>query len=93
MQGVGRHSKVFVQEAAWFARTIRFGQLNTRFRKRCHIEFAVSAIHTGGVSLSWAGGILVFIWVHNYFHWIAEVLTCLWPLLQSGERAEWYFSD
>lgn len=30
---------------------------------------------------------------HNFFHWTAEVLSRLWTLLHSGERADWYVVD
>ena len=88
-----RHSKSSLQEAAWFARTIRFGKLNPRFWKRValnslHKRFVPAVSRCSGrvAVLNCAGS-------HNYFHWIAEVLPRLWTLLQSGERADWYVAD
>ena len=88
-----RQSKSSLQEAAWFARTIRFGKLNPRFWKRValnslHKRFVPAVSRCSGrvAVLNCAGS-------HNYFHWIAEVLPRLWTLLQSGERADWYVAD
>ena len=88
-----RQSKSSLQEAAWFARTIRFGKLNPRFWKRValnslHKRFVPAVSRCSGrvAVLNCAGS-------HNYFHWIAEVLPRLWTLLQIGERADWYVAD
>ena len=63
-----RQSKSSLQEAAWFAQTIRFGKLNPRFWKRValnslHKRFvpAVSRCYGRVAVLNCAGS-------HNYFH-------------------------
>ena len=88
-----RYSKDLSQEAACFARTIRFGRLNPRFWKRV-AENSLRQRFVPPVSrCSGRVAVLNCEGSHNYFHWIAEVLPRLWTLLQSGEQADWYVAD
>ncbi len=68
-----RHSKDFAQEAAWFARTIRFGRLNPRFWKRVALNslqqrfvpavtYCSGQVAVLGGWLFWAGGSVELCW-------------------------------